>query len=337
MPSSRCFISLLVILIIFLLQVASLAGSKPDISIKPCKRGALQDIVTWDEYSILVRGKRLLLFSGEFHSFRLPVLGLWLDIFQKIKALGYTGVSFHADWALLEGQEGNFTAEGIFAFEPFFEAASQAGLYLLARPGPYINAEVSGGGFPGWLQRTKAVLRTPAYLNYTNNYIRNIGAIIAKAQITNGGPVILIQPKDECSLGFRGTLFPNAEYFAAVEEQLRSAGIVVPFISNNATPRGYFAPGNETGAVGIYGHDSYPLGFNCREAIAWPENILPTNYRTLRLEQILPTRSWKFKVAHSIPGVALGLPDAKPCSMSSVSGVSTRMLLALVSQSSMSI
>ncbi len=223
--------------------------------------------------------------SGEFHPFRLPVPSLWLDIFQKIKALGYSGVSFYANWALLEGQQGNFTAKGIFAFEPFFEAASQAGLYLLARPGPYINAEVSGGGFPGWLQRTKAVLRTPDYLNYTDNYMSNIGAIIAKAQITNGGPVILVQPENEYSQGVSGPFVPNHNYFMAVEEQLRNAGIVVPFISNDQTPNGFFAPGNGTGTVDIYGHDTYPLGFDCGNPTIWPQRDLPTDYRALHLEQ----------------------------------------------------
>lgn len=61
--------------------------------------------------------------------------GLWLDIFQKVKAVGFNTVSFYADWALLEGKQGNFSAEGIFDFEPFFDAAKQAGLYLIARPG----------------------------------------------------------------------------------------------------------------------------------------------------------------------------------------------------------
>jgi beta-galactosidase GanA len=63
---------------------------------------------------------------------RLPVPSLWLDVFQKIKALGYNGVSFYVDWALVEGKQGDFTAEGIFAWEPFFEAAQQAGIYLIA-------------------------------------------------------------------------------------------------------------------------------------------------------------------------------------------------------------
>lgn len=63
---------------------------------------------------------------------RLPVPGLWLDILQKIKALGYNCVSFYVNWGLLEAKPGEFRAEGIFAFEPLFEAAERAGLYLFA-------------------------------------------------------------------------------------------------------------------------------------------------------------------------------------------------------------
>ena len=74
-------------------------------------------------------------YSGEFHPFRLPVTSLWIDVFQKVKALGYTGVSFYVDWALLEGTPGVFRAEGNFDLGPFFDAASEAGIYLLARPG----------------------------------------------------------------------------------------------------------------------------------------------------------------------------------------------------------
>jgi beta-galactosidase GanA len=84
----------------------------------------------------MVYGERVFVFSGEFHPYRLPVPDLWLDIFQKVKALGFNGVSFYVHWALLEGQPGTYLAEGIFAFEPFFDAAKQAGIYLIARPGP---------------------------------------------------------------------------------------------------------------------------------------------------------------------------------------------------------
>lgn len=101
---------------------------------------------------------------------------LWLDFLQKIKALGFNCVSFYVDWALVEGKPGDYRAEGIFSLEPFFEAAKKAGIYLLARPGPYINAEVSGGGFPGWLQRVNGTLRTAdkGFLDATDKYETNL-------------------------------------------------------------------------------------------------------------------------------------------------------------------
>lgn len=56
------------------------------------------------------------------------------------------------------------------------------------RPGSYINAEVTGGGLPGWLQRISGNLRTPDadFQQASKNYIEHITRIIAKAQITNG-------------------------------------------------------------------------------------------------------------------------------------------------------
>lgn len=196
------------------------------------------------------------------------------------------------DWALHEGKPGDFTAEGIFAWEPFFEAAQQAGIYLIARPGPYINAEASGGGFPGWLQRVKGVLRSADedYLHATDNYVQKIGEIVAKAQITNGGPVILVQPENEYT-GADGDspqarAFPDPIYWDYVQKQYRNAGIIVPFISNDASPKGYFAPnGTNEVHVDIYGHDGYPVGFDCANPYTWPKNALPTTWATTHESQ----------------------------------------------------
>lgn len=243
--------------------------------------------VTWDEHSLFVRGERIFFYSGEIHPYRLPVPDLHLDIFQKIKALGYNGVSFYIDWALLEGKPGVYREEGVFSLQPFFEAASKAGIYLIARPGPYINAEVSGGGFPGWLQRINGTLRTRAedYLKATDVYAKNVGKTIAAAQITNGGPVILVQPENEYTVALPSVQpFPDEVYMTYVEKQLRDAGIVVPLISNDASPKGYNAPG-QPAPVDIYGHDGYPLGFDCANPTTWPDGKLPTNWRDLHLQQ----------------------------------------------------
>lgn len=154
-------------------SIVSRGGRPFDILQAPDKRELLQDIVTWDEHSLFINGERATIFSAEIHPFRLPVPSLYLDLFQKVKAMGFNMVSFYIDWALLEGKPGDFRSEGIFDIEPFIEAAQEAGIYLLPRPGPYINAEVSGGGFPGWLQRVKGTLRTSDadYLSATDKYV----------------------------------------------------------------------------------------------------------------------------------------------------------------------
>ncbi|KAL1962756.1 hypothetical protein VTN77DRAFT_9210 [Rasamsonia byssochlamydoides] len=240
--------------------------------------------VTWDEHSLFVRGERIMLFSGEFHPFRLPVPGLWLDIFEKIKSMGFTGVSFYTDWGLLEGNPGHVVTDGIWALDEFFRAASEAGIYLVARPGPYINAETTAGGIPGWVLRIEGTIRStsPDYLNATQNYVSTIGKIIAKAQITNGGPVIMVQPENEYT-SWPGVIdFPDAmnrEYMAFVEKQFRDAGIVVPFVVNDNLVAGYFAPGSGLGAVDIYGIDAYPLRYNCGNPYVWPTSRFPQGWQ----------------------------------------------------------
>ncbi|KAI1104565.1 glycoside hydrolase family 35 protein [Jackrogersella minutella] len=256
-------------------------GQAPKIVIENEER-SLQDIVTWDQHSLYIKGKKIMLMSGEFHPWRLPVPSLWLDIFQKIKAMGFNCVSFYTNWALLEGKQGNFSAEGVFAYEEFFDAATKAGLYLIARPGPYINAEVSFGGFPGWLQRIKGHLRTPDedYLAATDNYIAQMGAIIAHAQVTNGGPIILYQPENEYTVGV-SIPFPSRKYMQYVEDQARNASIVVPLISNDAVALGNNAPGTGLGEVDIYGHDAYPVQFDCGNPSTWPPLALSGTYHQI--------------------------------------------------------
>lgn len=248
----------------------------------------LQDVVTWDDHSLMINGERVMIFSGEVHPFRLPVPGLWADVLQKMKAAGYNCVSVYVDWHLLEAERGEYRAGGNFALEPFFEAAQAAGLYVIARPGPYINAEVSGGGFPGWLTRVNGTLRaSPSnetadgdnYLNATELYTRRVGEAIAAAEITKGGPVILFQPENEyqnAADDYPGP-FPDYPYWNSVVRQYRAAGVTVPSINNEAHMKGYVTTRTE-GRVDIYGHDSYPLGFDCDNPTVWPGDGLPEGW-----------------------------------------------------------
>ena len=108
--------------------------------------------------------------------------------------MGFNGVSFYTDWGLQEGTRGQVVTDGIWSLDDFFKAASEAGIYLIARPGPYINAEVAAGGFPGWALKLNSTLRSNAteYLDATALYLTTLGKVLADAQITNGGPVVFV-------------------------------------------------------------------------------------------------------------------------------------------------
>jgi hypothetical protein len=93
--------------------------------------------------------------------------------------------------------------------------------------------------------------------------MKNIGANIAKAQITNGGPIILVQPENEYTQATSAIQpFPDPVYMEYIYKQIRDAGIVVPLISNDASAKGNNAPGKPA-PVDIYGHDGYPLVRSC--------------------------------------------------------------------------
>jgi beta-galactosidase len=90
-----------------------------------------------------------------------------------------------------------------------------------------------------------------------DSYANHIGATIAANQITKGGPIILYQPENEYS-SFTTGYSDDAQYMQDIMDTARNAGIIIPFISNDAGAYGNNAPGSGVGAVDIYGHDSYP-------------------------------------------------------------------------------
>ncbi|KAF7521836.1 hypothetical protein G7054_g12330 [Neopestalotiopsis clavispora] len=250
-------------------------------------RDQLPDLVTWDKYSLSIRGERMFIFSGEFHPWRLPSPGLWLDVFQKIKAMGFNAVSFYTYWGLVEGTPGRVRFDGVFALEPFFAAAAEAGIYLIARPGPYINAETALGGYPGWTARIKAPLRgdDPEFVDATEAYAAEVGRLIADAQITRDGPVVLLQPENEYDTwpGVNNSDFPlqlNRNYMEHVKQQFKDAGVVVPQMVNDHLNQGNWAPGSGLGETDLYGIDAYPMRYDCAHPDIWPKIRWPEGWQT---------------------------------------------------------
>ncbi|KAI5120768.1 hypothetical protein M0805_004731 [Coniferiporia weirii] len=229
----------------------------------------LTDLVQWDSYSLIVKGQRVFLHSGEFHTFRLPVPSLWLDILQKMKSAGLNGVSVYTHWGAINPSPGVIDFDGIRDLQPLFDAAKEAGVWVVLRSGPYMNGEVTAGGIPHWVtSQVAGTLRTNA-TDYHAAWIDYISGIINATvpnQITHGGPVIDNE--------YSQSGFGHAEYFQELEEAFRAGGVVVPLTYNDPGQHDDFI--NGTGAVDIYGLDSYPQGFDCSNPQRWAP--VPSNY-----------------------------------------------------------
>ena len=226
-------------------------------------RAVTTHTVSYDHYSFIVDGRRTYLWSGEFHYFRLPSPDLWRDIFQKMKAAGFNAVSLYFDWGYHSPRPGVYDFTGVRDVDKLLDMAQQAGLYVIARPAPYINAEVDSGGLPGWLTTKAETNRSadPRFLQYAYQWMTQIDRRIARHQLTNGtGSVIAYQVENEY---YNGTPAGRA-YMQDLENKVRADGITVPLTGNN---NGTFNSG--IGELNVDGPDSYPQGFNCSNPSQW--------------------------------------------------------------------
>src|SRR5271166_1409138 len=149
-----------------------------------------------------------------------------------MKAAGFNTVCCYFDWDYHSPAPGVYDFEGIRNMDAFLDAAADAGLYVIARPGPYINAETDSGGFPGWLTTIKGLARSTAsdYLADALEWLGKIDPIIARHQLTNGtGTVIACQVENE----FYNNSTDGETYMQDLEDKMVADGITVPLTGNH--------------------------------------------------------------------------------------------------------
>jgi beta-galactosidase GanA len=219
--------------------------------------------IGYDRYSLIVDGRRLVVWSGELHPFRLPSPSLWRDVLQKMRAHGYNAVSIYVAWNYHSPAPGRYDFTGVRDLDLFLRMAAETGLYVILRPGPYINAEVDGGGFPGWLTATKGAARTadPTYLSYVDEWFTQVDRIARKHLFTQGtGTVLLYQIENEYDSHVAEAT--GRTYMSHLYRKVRADGIDVPLFHNDKGRNGYWVPGSfDTGGERggwLYGFDGYP-------------------------------------------------------------------------------
>lgn len=244
----------LLALVASLLVAGAPAGS-------PANAATERHEVTYDRYSLKVDGERVFLWTGEFHYFRLPSPDLWRDVLEKMKAAGFNGVSLYFNWSYHSPKPGVYDFTGVRDVDRLLRMVEEAGLYAVVRPGPYINAEVSGGGFPAWLKTVPGRARSfdPGYREAYREWLSHINPIIARHQVTRGGPVITYNVENEYAVNV------SREYMADLQDQARDAGIDVPITHNQCCGAADWTAdwANGLGAVQIPGVDDYPQSFDC--------------------------------------------------------------------------
>jgi hypothetical protein len=155
--------------------------------------------ITYDNKSFMIDGRRTLILSGEVHYFRLPKAE-WKTALSLAKACGLNAISTYIPWNFHEPQEGKWDFSGDRDLEAFLRLCKQLKLLVIARPGPYICAEWTFGGFPAWMH-AKGIkhLRTSdaAYMAAADHYLDKVLGILAKHQVSQGGPVFLVQVENE--------------------------------------------------------------------------------------------------------------------------------------------
>ncbi|MEF3274831.1 MAG: beta-galactosidase [Chloroflexus sp.] len=163
-------------------------------------------------------GQPLLLQAGEFHYFRAPA-DQWEHRLSLLVQAGFNAVSCYIPWLWHQPQPDVVDLAGethpLRNLAGFLDLAHRMGLYIIARPGPYIMAETINEGIPPWVfehypqiarvnQRGEteniASYLHPDFLRCVAAWYRAVFAVLTPRQITRGGGILLVQLDNEMGM-----------------------------------------------------------------------------------------------------------------------------------------
>jgi beta-galactosidase len=170
--------------------------------------------------TIRIDGHPRMLISGEVHYYRLPRYQ-WRDRLEKLKEAGCNTVASYIPWLCHEPEKGHFDLDGHtrpeLALAEFIDLCQELELFFIARPGPFIMAEMKNEGVPyylyedhpeivpvGWDDK-KAPTRTldysaPAFLSEIRRWYDAVIPILADRLHDKGGNVIAVQLDNEVGM-----------------------------------------------------------------------------------------------------------------------------------------
>ena len=186
-------------------------------------------VVTWDRYSLLMDGRRIVPVMGEIHYSRIPA-DEWQQEVRKMKEGGVTMIATYVFWNHIEEEEGIFRWDGQRDLRRFLEVCQAEDLPVVLRLGPFCHGEVRNGGIPDWMfsKGCKMRDRNAVFLSYVEKLYRQIFTQVQGLQWKDGGPVIAAQFDNE----YRG----RGEYLVALKEIATKIGFDLPFYTRTGWP-----------------------------------------------------------------------------------------------------
>ena len=180
-----------------------------------------------DSKRLFIDGAPVSLFSGSFQYWRVEP-GLWEEVLQRVKGMGFGIIETYMPWSVHEVSPGRFDFGEVdpgLDVRRFLELCGAAGIKVLARPGPHINAELTYFGYPERIisdeelcsrsaDGTPVVLPAPPrmfpvpcyhhprFLSEVRDYFEALWGAIS-GMVHPEGPVIAVQADNECSKFFR--------------------------------------------------------------------------------------------------------------------------------------
>ncbi|HTL37205.1 MAG TPA: beta-galactosidase [Kofleriaceae bacterium] len=168
--------------------------------------------------------RHLPFYAGAMHYWRVDP-ARWAACLKTLHALGLTCVETYVPWRIHEPTQGTFDWTGERDLARFLDLARAAGLSVILRPGPHINAELTSFGFPDWVLadpdcQARTAHGTPAWLpvpprafpipSYASHKFRSLVktyyaavADVVRPHLAPDGPVVAIGVDNEAQHFFR--------------------------------------------------------------------------------------------------------------------------------------
>ncbi len=173
----------------------------------------------------MLDGQPFQIISGAIHYFRVHP-ELWADRIRKARLMGLNTIETYVPWNLHEPRPGEWNWSGGADLGRFLDTVAAEGMQAIVRPGPYICAEWDNGGLPAWLFSDPAVgvrRNEPLFMAAVQGFLERTLAIVEPRQVSQSGPVILVQVENEY-----GAYGDDTGYLERLAAITRSAGITVP-------------------------------------------------------------------------------------------------------------